>query len=146
MLFPPLLIGAGFVGCILCALLDWPPQGLLITSGAPATYVILIYVRRVYRNASFDITADGVSGNCNFMGKSEHEVLFCNVKDIKLKISWLQKHYGLGDIVLCTQSSISGQGGTGLTLSDIERPQQVYDFLKERIREGRTLREFSLRN
>lgn len=98
-----------------------------------ALCTILAVITGIYRGTTFEVTQRSVFSERDFIIKERKELLFSNVKEIELKVSVLQRLFGVGTVILHTQASFVGKSKTGLALFDLENSSEIYTVLKEKI-------------
>jgi len=130
---PPIFVVTSIVGCPVASSFEGSLlAGYIISLSAASAFAVSMAY-----STTFELNHKTVSYNLNFLWNKRKEVLLANVKEVELKASFLQKIFGLGTIVLHTQASSTGNNGTGLSLSDIENPGKVYEFLKQAVSSAR---------
>ena len=87
----------------------------------------------IYGGTTFKISPTGITHDLDFLWNKRKEVLLLNIKEIELKVGFLQKLFGLGTIVIHTQASAAGDTKTGISLFDVENPSRFYDLLRENV-------------
>ena len=134
-LFPPLFFPEYIVGGLTCSLFGGLFDGPF---SIPIGYIIIVcsafcFAMGVYTSTTYEIRPTEVRYSLHFFLSKRKDILLTNVKEIELKIGFLQKFYGLGTIVIHTQASLAGNNKTGLSLFDIENPDKIYTLLKENL-------------
>jgi uncharacterized membrane protein YdbT with pleckstrin-like domain len=91
-----------------------------------------------YCQAEFIINHDKVSYINSFINYRRKDIKFDEIQEVILKMGFIQKKFGLGDIEFITNASslhTHGIDKAGLTFFNIENPQEVYDLVQQRIAE-----------
>ncbi len=132
-LFPPVFIFTSIIGYFVAS----SDAGALVAGYIISMSAASLFSLGMSRGTTFQVNPKTVSHNLNFLWSKRKEVLLANVKEVELKVSLLQRIFGLGTVVMHTQASSTGNNKTGLSFSDIENPSKVYEFLKEAVSSAR---------
>lgn len=141
LLFPPLLFPEFIIGSLICYRFCEPGFLTWFVGYAILLCSVFCGAMGTYSGTTFEISPNGVSYNLNFLWSKRKEVLLTNIKEVELKIGFLQRVFGVGTIVMHTQASTAGKNKTGLSLFDIENPDKVYELLKENISKAAKISE-----
>lgn len=129
LLFPPVFIFTSIIGYFVTS----SDGGAFIAGYFISLSAASVFAVKMAYSTTFKLNQKTASYNLSFLWNKRKEVLLTNVKEVELKSSFLQKIFGLGTIVLHTQASSVGNNATGLSLSDIENPDKIYEFLKQAV-------------
>lgn len=145
LLFPPFLMAESILGAILCSFFGGGLDTMLnilfgyLTTLGVVFGVVLPFTSGIYGGTTFKITPTGITHGLDFLWNKRKEVLLLNIKEVELKVGFLQKFFGLGTIVIHTQASAAGDTKTGLSLFDVENPSKFYELLRENVSKANIL-------
>jgi membrane protein YdbS with pleckstrin-like domain len=118
---------------------SWPMQyqfiffGLLAFFGIP--FLTYFSKWRQYKKMEYRFYPDRLEYYVGFIQIEQKTILYRNIQEIDLKKGPFQRQYGLGTIVITTPGMVmQGNRTSGIRLSDIENPDDVYQYLKELVR------------
>lgn len=132
LILPPFWLIGNFVGTLIL--------GPFIKGGLKEEYNILVLIigyyvfvcislfvlRNVYNRITINITQTSIAHSFNFLWNKKKQIIFSNIKEVELKVGFLQRFFGLGTIIIYTQANANKPG---LFLFDIKDPEKVYDLL-----------------
>ena len=92
--------------------------------------------RKTYAKTRYTFHADRLDYYEGFFSVEEKTIPLSNVTEVSLRKGGLQKSYGLGTVILSTPASShsTSRARSGIHITDIEHPDQVYQEIKALVR------------
>jgi len=115
----------GFLGSFCCASIVFIILG-------PVVYALI--VKNSYNKTRYDFYTTRLDYFEGFIAIEEKTIRYKNITEVNLRKSFLQRMFGLGTIILSTPAtgfSESGRSRSGIKITDIESPDEIYRFVKE---------------
>ena len=91
----------------------------------------LTIIREWYTRTIFELQANGVQFEHNFITFSQKNIRYSDIKQITLQRNIIQRIFGLGTIRVTTHATSKN---ADITFYDIKNYQEVYDVLLEKIK------------
>jgi membrane protein YdbS with pleckstrin-like domain len=98
-----------------------------------ATLILMHLIKRNYAQTYYELEEDKIIYFDGFFSLTRKEILYKRIMEVNLSQGFLQKKYGLGNIILVTSSASSNQASAGITIRDIENSEQAYEAAKKLI-------------
>jgi len=123
------LVGNAIFNSIFLSLL------LAFSSIAVLSLLAAQLIKLSYAHTKYHITKEGICYSRDFIGLTIRDIKFKNVKEITLKQGILQRHFGLGSVLLQTHATPHhpSASSTGLIIKDIGNSEELYKMIKKRI-------------
>jgi uncharacterized membrane protein YdbT with pleckstrin-like domain len=126
---PPFAIIPIFIGLAM-------HQMFLGIIGALATYVVAIGIamhlkKRNYIQTYYELDDEKVVYFNGFFSPERKEILYQRILEVDFRQGFLQQLFGLGTVILVTNSGSSNQPMAGINITDVQNPDQVYEAVKK---------------
>lgn len=102
-------------------------------------YLVLFYIiQGSLKNTTYFIEDNKIMRQTHFWGRRYKEVLLCNVTEVELRVGVLQNLFGLGKVVIHTQTILAGNRPSGIVFHDIEEVDVLYKTLNDAVLKQQT--------
>ncbi len=100
------------------------------------TSLVILARYQYYLYCSFTVDKDKVSYVSSFINYKRKDVKYEDIKEVVLKIGFIQRLFGFGTISVITNATISKHNTVteaGIDLFNIANPMEVYEILQQKI-------------
>jgi membrane protein YdbS with pleckstrin-like domain len=107
--------------------------GLILALLIVAAIIAAHIRKRNYAMTFYEFDEEKIIYFDGFFNPTRKEIFYKRILEVDFKQGFLQKQFGLGTIVLVTNSASSNQQDSGINVPDIANPAETYDAVKKLI-------------
>ncbi len=104
--------------------------GFLVAAGIIGLFaaIKILFVKKQYKNYSYDFYKTKVCYKDSFLNISEKEVKYKYIREIVMRQTFIQRFFNIGTIIMFTNAETGY--GNGIAIVDVENVQEVYKQIK----------------